>query len=64
METPTHFYNEYITGLFAPQDAALTATLAEMRRENIPGMNVSAVEGKLLQLLALMVGAKQVLEIY
>jgi predicted O-methyltransferase YrrM len=63
METPTHFYNEYIAGLFAPQDPALTATLTEMRRENIPSMNVSAVEGKLLQLLALTVGAKRVLEI-
>ena len=34
-----------------------------MRRENVPGMNVSASEGKLLHMLALMIGAKRVLEI-
>lgn len=34
-----------------------------MESESIPGMNVSAVEGKLLQVLALMVGAKRILEI-
>ncbi len=59
----TQIYNDYIAALFAPQDAALTQTLAEMKRENVPGMNVSATEGQLLHVLALMVGAKRVLEI-
>ena len=59
----TQIYNEYIASLFAPQDEALTETIAGMKRENVPGMNVSATEGKLLQILALMVGAKRVLEI-
>lgn len=63
METNNHHYNEYMTSLFAPQDAALTGALDEMRRENVPGINVSAVEGQLLHLLALMVGAKRILEI-
>ena len=63
MENDNKIYNNYIAELFAPQDAALTATIAEMKRENVPGMNVSATEGKLLQVLALMIGAKRVLEI-
>lgn len=63
MEINTHIYNEYIAALFAPQDDALTETIAEMKRENVLGMNVSAVEGKLLQVLAGAVGARRVLEI-
>lgn len=56
-------YNDYIASLFAPQDDALTETLAEMQRESIPGINVSATEGKLLQVLALLTSAKRILEI-
>lgn len=56
-------YNLYITGLFAQEDEILSGARAEMRRENVPGMNVSASEGKLLHTLALMIGAKRVLEI-
>ena len=59
----TQIYDEYIASLFAPPDAALTATIAEMKRENVPGMNVSATEGQLLHVLALMVGARRVLEV-
>jgi len=63
MENTAQNYNDYITSLFAPQDEALHATLTEMQRENIPGINVSGTEGKLLHLLALTVGAKRILEI-
>lgn len=63
MELDTHAYNHYIASLFAPQDDALTATLAEMEREGVPGINVSGTEGRLLQILALAVGAKRILEI-
>ena len=63
MELDTHAYNNYITDLFAPQDAALSGTLAEMEREGIRMMNVSGTEGKLLQILALAVGAQRILEI-
>ncbi len=63
MEINTHIYNDYIASLFAPQDDALAETIAEMQRENVPGINVSPVEGKLLHLLALIVGAKRILEI-
>jgi caffeoyl-CoA O-methyltransferase len=63
MELNTHAYNDYIASLFAPQDSALRETLGEMERESLPGINVSAVEGKLLQLLALAIGAKRILEV-
>lgn len=63
MELDTHAYNDYIASLFAPQDAALSDTIADMEKEGVPGINVSGVEGKLLQVLALTVGAKRILEI-
>jgi caffeoyl-CoA O-methyltransferase len=63
MELDTHAYNDYIAALFAPQDDALTETLAEMERESVRRINVSATEGKLLQVLALTIGAKRILEI-
>ena len=59
----THAYNDYIASLFAPQDDALTESLAEMEREGVRRMNVSATEGKLLQVLALAIGATRILEI-
>ncbi len=58
-----HEYDGYIASLFAPMDPSLTSTLAEMKKENVPSINVSAVEGKLLQVLTLATGAKRVLEI-
>jgi predicted O-methyltransferase YrrM len=63
MEDNTASYDRYIAGLFAPQDAALAGTVAEMERESVPKINVSGTEGKLLQVLALAVGAKRILEI-
>jgi predicted O-methyltransferase YrrM len=63
MELDTHAYNAYIASLFAPQDSALSDTITDMAREGIPGINVSATEGKLLQVLALAVGARRILEI-
>jgi caffeoyl-CoA O-methyltransferase len=63
MDLNTHAYNDYIASLFAPQDPVLAEALAEMEREHVPGINVSAVEGKLLQILALTAGAKRILEI-
>jgi predicted O-methyltransferase YrrM len=62
-ERPLEGYDRYIAGLFAPEDQALQSTREEMARENLPRINVSACEGKLLHLLALMIGAKRILEI-
>lgn len=63
MENNTHAYNNYIASLFAPQDAALTEAITEMESHGVPGINVSATEGKLLHVLALSVGARRILEI-
>ena len=63
MELNTKAYNDYIASLFAPPDAALTETLADMEREGVRPINVSGTEGKLLHVLALAIGAKRVLEI-
>jgi predicted O-methyltransferase YrrM len=52
----------YITNTFAPEDAELKA-IRLVGEDLVPGMQVSAAEGKLLQLLLRMIGAKRVLEI-
>ncbi len=41
----------------------MSDTITEMEREHVPEINVSAVEGKLLQMLALTIGAKRILEV-
>lgn len=56
-------YNRYIDSLFAAEDEALRSALSEMEREGVPAINVSASEGKLLNVLALSIGAKRILEI-
>ena len=55
--------DDYVEGRFAPQDEALEAAVRESRRAGLPEIQVSPNEGKLLQLLAEMVGAKRILEI-
>lgn len=62
-EQTTHGYDAYITGLFAAEDEALTAAREEAKREGLPGIHVSASEGKLLHVLARMAGARRILEI-
>jgi predicted O-methyltransferase YrrM len=56
-------YDRYISGLFASEDEALKFARAEMQRENMPEINVPASEGKVLQVLARMIGARRILEI-
>ncbi len=55
--------DDYIEELFAPQDAALEAAVRKSQRAGLPEIQVSPNEGKLLQLLAEVVGARRVLEI-
>jgi caffeoyl-CoA O-methyltransferase len=56
-------YDRYISGLFAPEDDALKSARAEMREEQMPEINVSASEGKALQVLACIIKANRILEI-
>ena len=55
--------DSYVEGLFAPPDPALEGALRRSRRAGLPGINVSPNEGKLLQLLAEIAGAKRILEV-
>jgi predicted O-methyltransferase YrrM len=53
----------YIDGLFAAEDEALTAALAKARAAGLPQIQVSPGQGKLIYLLAKLVGARRILEI-
>jgi caffeoyl-CoA O-methyltransferase len=55
--------DDYIENLFAPQDEALEAAVRESQRSGLPEIHVSPNEGKLLQLLAELAGARRILEI-
>jgi predicted O-methyltransferase YrrM len=53
----------YISDTLVHPDAALDAALAASDAAGLPAINVSPNQGKLLQMLALMVGATRILEI-
>ena len=55
--------DHYIEGLFTPQGDALESADAEVQRAGLPEIRVSRNEGKLLQLLAELTGARRILEI-
>jgi len=54
---------DYIEGLFAPPDPVLEAALEESRRAGLPQIQISPNQGKILQLLVSLAGARRVLEI-
>ncbi|MFF3904991.1 O-methyltransferase [Streptomyces sp. NPDC001848] len=53
----------YFTDLLAPEDEALTAALRDSDAAGLPHINVAPNQGKLLQLLARIQGARRILEI-
>ncbi|MGY0486807.1 O-methyltransferase [Streptomyces sp. WG-D5] len=53
----------YLSGLLAPADEALAGALADSAAAGLPGINVSATNGKLLHLIARIRGARRILEI-
>src|ERR1700751_4802993 len=55
--------DRYITDLFVPPDAALTAALQASQSAGLPTINVSPPQGKFLQLLARILSARAILEI-
>src|SRR6516164_4443057 len=55
--------DRYLTDLFVPPDPALEAALAASAAAGLPPINVSPNQGKLLQLLARVQGARSILEI-
>ncbi|MCW7943631.1 methyltransferase [Streptomyces hygroscopicus] len=53
----------YFTTLLAPPDEVLAATLRDSEAAGLPPINVAPNQGKLLQLLARIQGARRILEI-
>ncbi|MBA2346526.1 MAG: O-methyltransferase [Rubrobacter sp.] len=58
-----HDVDDYVEGLFAPRDPVLEAALENSRNAGLPEINVSPAQGKLLQLLTEISGARRILEI-
>jgi len=54
--------DEYVTGLLAPNDAALEAAIEASDAAGLPAIQVSPPQGKLLHLLARSIGARTILE--
>lgn len=55
--------DDYFAGLLAPQDVALETAIAANRKAGLPAIDVAPVQGKFLELLVRMTGAKRILEI-
>jgi predicted O-methyltransferase YrrM len=55
--------DQYINGLLVPSDPILDATLQSSSAANLPSIQVSPPQGKLLHLLARLMGARNILEI-
>jgi len=55
--------DRYITDLLVPADPALDQALAASKAAGLPAINVAPNQGKLLQLLARLRGARSILEI-
>jgi predicted O-methyltransferase YrrM len=55
--------DRYLAERYAPGDDALAATLAANAAARLPPIAVSPTQGKLLQVLAQMIGARRILEI-
>lgn len=55
--------DRYLEALYAPPDLVLAENLRQSREAGLPAINVSAVQGKLLYLLAKIAGARRILEI-
>jgi predicted O-methyltransferase YrrM len=55
--------DSYLVSILAPSDAALDAALADSASGGLPQINVAPNQGKLLELLATIQGARRILEI-
>ncbi|AVH58991.1 MULTISPECIES: O-methyltransferase [Streptomyces] len=58
-----HDVDDYLAPLLAPHDDILAAALRDSDAAGLPPINVTPTQGKLLQLLAQIQGARRVLEI-
>lgn len=58
-----HEIQDAITMMFAPEDEGLQSALREASRAGLPEIQISPIQGKLLQLLATICNAQKILEI-
>lgn len=63
MAQRAHEVDVYIEDKLLSEDDALTSALANNAANNLPAIDVSATQGKMLFLLAQMAGAKRILEV-
>jgi caffeoyl-CoA O-methyltransferase len=57
------FINRELQARFAPEDDALRGSIASARAASVPAIQISPLQGRLLQVLALANGARRILEI-
>ena len=62
-EEPWKSVDEYLADLFIPEDSALAAALTESEAAGLDPISVSPMQGKLLNLLVQLTGARRILEI-
>ena len=55
--------DDYIVETLSPSDPALNQALADSHAAGLPAINVAPNQGKLLQLMARMIGARRILEV-
>ncbi|HKS23188.1 MAG TPA: O-methyltransferase [Thermoanaerobaculia bacterium] len=55
--------DDYVEGLFEPPDAALDEALRASDAAGLPSIQVTATQGRFLQILARAVGARRILEV-
>jgi predicted O-methyltransferase YrrM len=55
--------DDYVNGLLAPNEPVLEAALQATKDAGLPPINVAPNQGKLLMLLARVIGARRILEI-
>jgi predicted O-methyltransferase YrrM len=55
--------DEYINGLLVPSDPVLDAALASSAEANLPAIQVTPSQGKMLHVLARLIGTRNILEI-
>jgi caffeoyl-CoA O-methyltransferase len=61
--TARKFIEEALVQLYAPEDEALQAALAATSENDMPAIQISPLQGRLLQVLAFSCGARKILEI-
>ena len=62
-QEPWKAVDDYLADLFVPDDPALTGALTESEAAGLDPISVSPMQGKLLNLLVLLKGARRILEI-